>query len=120
MPEHTDGARPMLSNAGLGPTRAVIDPATVAEPAASDATAAPAVQVLTPTAKATDLVKIAGLGSLVQGVRDQISGLRTELPALGQSIQDLRASVTAVKAQVDAVHDDLKFEATTLGNGSGS
>lgn len=127
MPEHFNGARPMLSstaNPGLAPIRPEISPA--AEPAADSAPAvvesASEVQVLkpAPATKAVDIVKIAGLGSLVQGVRDQISGLRTELPALGQSIQDLRSSVADVKAQVDAVHDDLKFEAQTLGNGSGS
>lgn len=124
MPEHTEGARPMLSstaNPAPGVPLAPLEAMGARSYPPETTAPAPAVQVLTPTAtKATDIVKIAGLGSLVQGVRDQISGLRTELPALGQSIQDLRASVTAVKAQVDAVHDDLKFEATTLGNGSGS
>jgi hypothetical protein len=78
------------------------------------------VQVLKPVEppKPTGVIKIAGLGNLVQGVRDQISGLRSELPALGESITALRSSVADVKAQVDAVHDDLKFEAQTLGNGS--
>lgn len=76
------------------------------------------VQVLKPVEPAKQTIKIAGLGSLVQGVRDQISGLRSELPALGESITALRSSVADVKAQVDAVHDDLKFEATALGNGS--
>lgn len=123
MPEHTEGARPMLSSTaspGLAPFQHVTKSEPAPEPAVVKAEIIPPAAAPAPATTSTAAaIKIAGLGSLVQGVRDQISGLRTELPALGQSIQDLRASVTAVKAQVDAVHDDLKFEATTLGNGSG-
>lgn len=119
MPEQFNGARPQLSPTGDPRPNPHVEPI---KPSVPDVQVIPPqdVQVLTPApAKPSPVgnaIKIAGLGNLVQGVRDQISGLRSELPALGQSIQDLRSSVADVKAQVDAVHDDLKFEAQTLGN----
>lgn len=120
-----EGARPMLSSSGtLGGPHPHLEP--IRPPIAAPTPAVikaeqPAAQVLAPTKPAsTTLVKIAGLGNLVQSVRDEIAGLRTEIPMLQQDAAALRATVTDLRSQINSTHDDLKFEAQTLGNGSGS
>ncbi len=114
--------------ARMGLSSTIAQPMTIIAP--SDAQPAPAGQVApvapaplpeaTPIAITSGFVKIAGLGSLVQSVRSEITGLRAELPALQASAAALRSTVADLKTQIDSTHDDLKFEATTLGNGSGS
>ena len=61
-------------------------------------------------------LEIKGLGNLVQDAKKQIATLRAEGAGLGSDIRDMVNSVTEVRKQVQAAHDDLKFEAGTLGN----
>lgn len=88
--------------------------AMLAQPMSVDPTPAPR------GSSAMGLVKIAGLSNLVQGVCDQITTLRVNGAALQESVAALNLTMQGIKQQVDATHDDLKFEAETLGNGSGS
>lgn len=126
MTDETQGARPALTsmNEGLTPIRPLTIQEQVAQTLAQPAmikVEQPAAQVLAPAKpSSSSLVKIAGLGNLVQSVRDQITELRTNGAALQESVAALNLTMQGIKQQVDATHDDLKFEAETMGNGSGS
>jgi len=126
MSDEMNTARPRLTNPDTvefsqvemapPPPPVIVQPMAInVAPTGQPAPVAPA-----PIASASSLIKIAGLGNLVQSVRAEITGLRTELPALQASAAALRSTVSDLKTQIDSTHDDLKFEATTLGNGSGS
>jgi len=127
MSDETNTARPRLTNPDTVEFSPVPPPAPViVQPMAINAAGintAPIQSVPVapaPISSTSSLIKIAGLGNLVQSVRAEITGLRTELPALQASAAALRSTVSDLKTQIDSTHDDLKFEATTLGNGSGS
>lgn len=61
-------------------------------------------------------LEIKGLGNVVADAKRQIAVLRSESAALNMDIRDMVQSVQEVRKQVNAAHDDLKFEAQTLGN----
>jgi chromosome segregation ATPase len=61
-------------------------------------------------------LEIKGLGNVVADAKKQIATLRAESAGLNQDIRDMVQSVQEVRKQVQNAHDDLKFEAQTLGN----
>lgn len=61
-------------------------------------------------------LEIKGLGNVVADAKKQIARLRAESAGLNSDISDMIQSVQDVRKQVNAAHDDLKFEAATLGN----
>lgn len=63
------------------------------------------------------LIEIKGLGAAVAAAKKGISDVRTEVAGLGTDTAALTATVKDVRKQVNDAHDDLKFEASTLGNG---
>jgi hypothetical protein len=66
---------------------------------------------------ATSPVLIKGLSEAVAAAKQSIAVARAAPAALQESIAAMVATCTDLKTQVDAMHDDLKFEATQLGNG---
>jgi hypothetical protein len=74
-------------------------------------------QLLRQQPKETEMpLEIKGLGNVVADAKRQIAVLRSESAALNTDIRDMVQSVQEVRKQVNAAHDDLKFEAQTLGN----
>ena len=63
------------------------------------------------------LIEIKGLGNIVADARKAIAGVRSETTGLNTDAVALVAAVKDVRAQIRQAHDDLKFEAETLGNG---
>lgn len=61
-------------------------------------------------------LEIKGLGNVVAAARKEIATLRSESAGLGEDVRAMTQSVRDVRKQVNAAHDDLKFEASTLGN----
>lgn len=61
-------------------------------------------------------LEIKGLGNVVADAKKQIATLRSESAGLNKDIKEFVQSVQEVRKQVNAAHDDLKFEAATLGN----
>lgn len=61
-------------------------------------------------------LKIKGLQETVTRAREGISAVRTAASGLHESTNAFVATATEVQRQIDAAHDDLKFEATQLGN----
>lgn len=66
------------------------------------------------------LIEIKGLGAAVQSARAGIATVRTETAGLTVDSAGLVAAIKDVRTQIKQAHDDLKFEAESLGNGSGS
>lgn len=66
------------------------------------------------------LIEIKGLGAAVQSARAGIAAVRTETAGLTTDSAGLISAIKDVRAQIKQAHDDLKFEAETLGNGSGN
>ena len=64
-------------------------------------------------------IEIKGLSGSVQRARDAIRGVRGHIAGLDEEVRALQQTAVDLHKQVKAVHDDLKFEAETLGNGSG-
>ena len=65
-------------------------------------------------------LEIKGLSGAALDAKKVIGELRGEMGGLYTDVTALTADVRDVRAQVKNVHDDLKFEAQTLGNSSGS
>lgn len=63
-----------------------------------------------------DKIEIKGLGDHIRRAKAGIAEVRHHAAALGESTTGLSATLQDVKKQVDAAHEDLKFEAQTLGN----
>ncbi len=61
-------------------------------------------------------IEIKGLGEAVKAARKGIADVRTESAGLGDDTRALLSTLKDVRAQVNAAHEDLKFEASTLGN----
>lgn len=61
-------------------------------------------------------IEIKGLAEHVRRAKQGIADVRHHSAALGESTTALTGTLQDIKKQVDAVHDDLKFEAETLGN----
>ena len=64
------------------------------------------------------LIEIKGLGAAVATAKAGISTLRSETANLSVDAQQLVTAIQDVRTQIKQAHDDLKFEAETLGNGS--
>ena len=64
------------------------------------------------------LIEIKGLGASVAAAKAGISTLRSETANLSIDAQQLTQAIQDVRGQIKQAHDDLKFEAETLGNGS--
>jgi len=61
-------------------------------------------------------LKIKGLTEAVTNARQGISAVRQAAARVGDSAAAFAATAAEVQKQIDAAHDDLKFEATQLGN----
>lgn len=61
-------------------------------------------------------LEIKGLGNVIQQARKEISNLRAASAGLTEDVRAMTQSIEDVRKQVNAAHDDLKFEASTLGN----
>ena len=70
--------------------------------------------------KVTPLIEIKGLGAAVLAAKQGIAGLRSETAGLSTDAAALMMAVQGVRKQIAQAHEDLKFEAETLGNGAGS
>lgn len=68
--------------------------------------------------KASPLMQIKGLGAAVLAAKQGIAGIRGETAALAADAATLMAAVQDVRAQIKQAHEDISFEAQTLGNGS--
>jgi hypothetical protein len=66
------------------------------------------------------LIEIKGLGAIVADAKKGIAGVRAETAGLSTDAAALVAAVQDVRVQIKQAHDDIKFEAETLGNGNGS
>lgn len=66
------------------------------------------------------LVEIKGLGSAVTQVKKGISDAREALGTMNTEAAAFVATVNDVTKQIKAAHEDVKFEASTLGNGGPS
>lgn len=64
-----------------------------------------------------DKLLIKGLAEAVQAAKKSIADAKTAPAKLQESAAALVATCTELKTQVDAMHDDIKFEASQLGNG---
>ena len=64
------------------------------------------------------LIEIKGLGADVASAKKGIRDLRSEVAGLNVDSTLLTTAVKDVRTQIKQAHDDLKFEAETLGNGS--
>lgn len=64
-----------------------------------------------------DKVLIKGLAEAMTAAKKSIAAARAAPIALQQSAAELAATCAELQKQVDAMHDDIKFEATQLGNG---
>ncbi len=65
-------------------------------------------------------IEIKGLGDKVKAARDGITALRASFESLGEETRGLQQDVADVTDQLRQHRADLRFEAETLGNGSGS
>lgn len=63
------------------------------------------------------LIEIKGLGAIVADAKKGIAGVRAETAGLSTDAKALVAAVQDVRVQIKQAHEDLKFEAETLGNG---
>lgn len=61
-------------------------------------------------------LKIKGLADIVAQARAGIAQVRQAASGVGESAKSFVATAAEVQKQIDAAHDDLKFEATQLGN----
>lgn len=66
------------------------------------------------------LIEIKGLGAVVADVKKGMGELRQIAADVGTESAGLKAELTALKEQIQQHRADLRFEAETLGNGSGS
>lgn len=66
------------------------------------------------------LIEIKGLGAAVQAAKASIANVRTETSGLSTDATALVAAIQDVRSQIKQAHDDIKFEAETLGNGGGT
>lgn len=64
-----------------------------------------------------DAVLIKGLAEAMTAARKSITAARAAPIALQQSATALQKTCADLQAQVDKMNDDIKFEATQLGNG---
>lgn len=63
------------------------------------------------------LIEIKGLGAAVAAAKKGISDVRSETAGLSADAAALIASVKDARKQINDAHEDLKFEAQSLGNG---
>jgi hypothetical protein len=63
------------------------------------------------------LIEIKGLGAIVANAKKGIAEVRSETSGLSTDASALVSAVQDVRAQIQKAHEDLKFEAETLGNG---
>lgn len=63
------------------------------------------------------LIEIKGLGAIVADAKKGIAGVRSETAGLSVDAAALVSAVKDVRVQIKQAHDDIKFEAETLGNG---
>ena len=61
-------------------------------------------------------IEIKGLSAVVQRARKSISDVRAKAAGLDADTAALSQTIDEVRKHVNAVHDDLKFEAESLGN----
>jgi hypothetical protein len=66
------------------------------------------------------LIEIKGLGAVVASAKKGIADVRAETSGLSVAAAALISAVQDVRAQIKQAHEDLKFEAETLGNGGGA
>lgn len=66
------------------------------------------------------MLEIKGLGAAVTEARKGIADARAASAGVGESARRLVSVLGDVKEQLDNAHDDLKFEAQTLGNSQAS
>jgi predicted nucleic acid-binding Zn-ribbon protein len=66
------------------------------------------------------LIEIKGLAGAVQEAKDAIKAARGATADLSTTARALALEAADVKEQLQEARDDLKFEASTLGNSSGS
>lgn len=62
------------------------------------------------------MVEIKGLGSLVQDMKRTIAAAREESSGMRDDTRAFIATVQEVRKQINQHHEDLRFEAETLGN----
>lgn len=63
-----------------------------------------------------NIFEIKGLGAAVAAAKGSIAQVRSETGGLSQDASLLVSAVQNVRQQIKAAHDDLQFEAETLGN----
>lgn len=63
------------------------------------------------------LIEIKGLSATVAAAKRGIADVRAATSGLSAEAGHLVSAVNDVRAQIKQAHDDLKFEAETLGNG---
>lgn len=63
-------------------------------------------------------IEIKGLANLVSGARQGISDVRAAFSELGTESRGLKADAESITEQVRQHRDDLRFEASSLGNSS--
>lgn len=68
----------------------------------------------------SDKVLIKGLKEQIAAAKEAIAEAKAAPAALHESTKAFVATCTDLRSQVDAMHDDLKFEASQLGNGGES
>ena len=64
------------------------------------------------------LIEIKGLGLAVASAKKGIADLRVETAGLSTDASALVSAIQDVRTQIKQAHEDLKFEAETLGNGA--
>lgn len=64
----------------------------------------------------TDRIEIKGLGDAVRAAKAGIAEVRRATADMHDSSRALVSTLGELKKQIDAAHDDVKFEAATLGN----
>ena len=64
-----------------------------------------------------DKVLIRGLAEAIAAARKSITDARSAPAVVAEAAAALKATCDELASQVNAVHDDIKFEATQLGNG---
>jgi hypothetical protein len=65
-----------------------------------------------------DKTLIKGLAEAMASAKKSLAAARAAPAALQESAAALAVTCSDLKTQVDEMHDDIKFEATQLGNGS--
>ena len=66
------------------------------------------------------MIEIKGLGDAVRSAKAGIAEVRRATADVHDSSRALIATLGDLKKQIDAAHDDVKFEASTLGNSAPS